>query len=256
MSNMFFTTETQRSQREEGGSKPFILKKLCILCASVVNSRRKLRFTLVELILALGLLAILAATGAALISGLSRAWDESRQQGRRIQELVRLDRCFRSLAGNAMPFTWRNAAMQQTNAFIGNPDTLRLASQITPADAIDGGLRFTYLSLDRDGQLVAIVRSKPFSEEAEPEGLRSVLSEKVASIQFSYCRVSSADPLVEVMEWVDTWESDRADIPLAIRMQVEWQDGRIENFLMRTAGSGRYERHGSWRNGEKLAGQR
>ena len=252
MSNTVFTTETQRSQRE---GLSLLFKKLCALCVSVVNSRRKLRFTLVELILALGLLAILAATGAALISGLTRAWDQSRQQGQRVQELVRLDRCFRSLAGNALPFTWRNAALQQTNAFIGNPDSLRLASQITPADAIDGGLRFSYLSLNQ-GQLVAIVSSKPFSEETEPVGLRSVLSVNVALTHFSYCRVSSADPLVEVMEWVDTWESDRADIPLAIRMQVEWQDGRTENFFMRTAGSGRYERHGSWRNGEKLTGQR
>ncbi|MEN9362086.1 MAG: hypothetical protein RL095_3621 [Verrucomicrobiota bacterium] len=223
---------------------------------SLASLGARLRFTLVELILALALLAVLAATGAALIGGLTRAWDQSRQQGHRVQELVRLDRCFRSLVGNAMPFTWRDATMQQTNAFIGNSDSVRLASQITPADAIDGGLRFSFITLNREGELIAIVSSKPFSEENEPEGLVSVLSKEVAAIRFSYCRVSSADPLIEVMEWVDVWESDRADIPLAIRMEVEWQDGRTENFLMRTAGSGRYERHGSWRNGEKLAGQR
>lgn len=82
---------------------------------SLASLGARLRFTLVELILALALLAVLAATGAALIGGLTRAWDQSRQQGHRVQELVRLDRCFRSLVGNAMPFTWRDATMQQTD---------------------------------------------------------------------------------------------------------------------------------------------
>ena len=56
-----------------------------------------------------------------------------------------------------------------------------------------------------------------------------------------YCVFQKAEPETEEeedVEWLETWEEDEHEaIPLAIRMTVEWTDGRKEYWLRRTAGN-------------------
>ena len=45
---------------------------------------------------------------------------------------------------------------------------------------------------------------------------------------------------------VETVESERTDLPLAIMVTVHWQDGRVESWLRRSMGNGYRERYGRW----------
>ena len=54
------------------------------------------------------------------------------------------------------------------------------------------------------------------------------------------------------MEWLEEWDEDRVDIPLAVMTTLTWNDDKKETFLWRTAGNSYYERWGNWRNGESV----
>ena len=117
----------------------------------------------------------------------------------------------------------------------------------------DGGLRFAEIYVNEDYQLVADYQTRPFNEaiELNDNAYQSILSEDVESVSFSYVSVTENEQSSENLEWLDEWEEDRLDIPLAVRMTITWKNEDIENFFWRTAGNSYYERYGAWRNGEK-----
>ena len=76
-----------------------------------------------------------------------------------------------------------------------------------------------------------------------------------AGALYAGCRFYAGYPITpssENLEWMEDWDEDRLDIPLAVKMTISWQNENVENFFWRTAGNGYYERYGAWRNGEKI----
>ena len=80
----------------------------------------------------------------------------------------------------------------------------------------------------------------------------SILADNVENVSFQYATVAEDEKSSEFLEWVEEWEEDRIDIPLAMMVTLTWKDETSETFLWRTAGSGYYERWGAWRNGESI----
>ena len=96
----------------------------------------------------------------------------------------------------------------------------------------DGGLRFAEVYVNEESQLVADYQTRPFTEglELSDNAYQSILSKEVKSVSFSYVSVAENEQSSENLEWLDDWEEDRLDIPLAVRITVTWKNEDTENF--------------------------
>ena len=88
-----------------------------------------------------------------------------------------------------------------------------------------------------DEKLVAVYSNYPMLpwEEDEPSAVTQteVIAENIAAISFQY---AEQDDNSEI-EWFEEWdEEEHNNLPLAIRMTVEWKNGTKEYWLRRTCG--------------------
>ena len=74
-------------------------------------------------------------------------------------------------------------------------------------------------------------------------------------MSFQYAEVGETEDAE--IEWLDEWDEDEhAAIPLAIRMTLEWKDGRREYWLRRTGGSSLHSTFGYRQGPENSANAR
>jgi len=127
--------------------------------------------------------------------------------------------------------------------FAGELERVRIACLHHVTAMEEGGLRFATLEV-RDGQLTASYQARPFlvADATGATAGTSVLAANVATIAFQYADWDAEQGVV----WLESWDPERQDLPLAILLQVSWQDGREESWLRRTAASGWRERFGKW----------
>jgi type II secretory pathway component PulJ len=215
---------------------------------------RKSSFTLIEVLISLGLFAGLAVTCVTLLDSLSDSMDSQNERSKHVESLVLLDRTVKKMFTNMVPFKWRDEDNQIVPHFAGYSDKIRFSYLNRINNLEDGGLRFAELYVDEEEQLVAHYQTRPFRDALEPDSSAyvSVLSEQVESVALSYVSVTENEQGSENLEWLEDWEEDRLDIPLGVKLTVNWLDGTAESFFWRTAGNGYFERWGAWRNGEKI----
>ena len=213
-------------------------------------------FTLIELVIAIGVFSMVAVALFVFSSNVADSWSRLSVERNRFSELMELDRAVESIFPNVVPFLWRDPAEETIveRPFIVATDTvLRVAYLHRLNDADEGAIRFVELKVE-DNELTATYTDRPFLDwdMAPPDRIRtSVLATGVESVTFQY-----ADHINDVaMEWNErlfwqleweTEESERTDVPLAIQMTVQWQDGRTESWLRRTMGVSYRERFGTW----------
>jgi type II secretion system protein J len=214
----------------------------------------KNKFTLLEVVIAVALFAVLATACVSLMSNMSKSLDAQRERSEQVDNLVSLDGVLKKMIGHMVKFTWRDEDNQKLPHFLGQSDTMRFV-QLTKVNTIaDGGLRFVELFLDGEGQLVAKYQMRPFynAVDMSEDAYSSILATNIASVLFQYASVVEGKSSSEEMEWLEEWDEDRVDIPLAVMTTLTWNDDKKETFLWRTAGNSYYERWGNWRNGESI----
>jgi hypothetical protein len=205
------------------------------------------RFTLLETVIAVLMLAGLVASVFVSASAIAASWERLNAEKDRFRELLALDRTLDSLLSNAVPFVWgvETEDYLERPAFTGLPEELGFVSQGQIHSFADGGFLFVHLAV-RDDRLMAYYQSRPtvYPEQPETAAKASVLAENVERISFQYADMTEDG----VVEWLDEWDAaeERLEIPLAIVVRVFWQDGREEAWLRRTAGSSQFERYGKW----------
>jgi len=214
---------------------------MTMICSE--NSPGRRRFTLLEVVLAVAVFMLTVALLVAFSQAVTDGWQRLTAEQGEFAELLALDRTLDRILSGAVPFVWRDEDGQPLPVFQGDPDRLRFAVRHRTVDPHDGSLRFVALSVE-DGRLLVRYQSRPFLDweiRDEPEQT-SVIAEAVDSVSFLYADLVDG----EVLEWVDEWDVERQDLPLAILVYVRWQDGRLESWLRRPAGSGWHERWGRW----------
>lgn len=209
---------------------------------------RARQFTLLELVVALVMLAGLTAIVFAAGTGITSSWERLTAEKDRFAELLVVDRTLDALLGNVVPFRWNNEDGVERPAFSGQPDSVGFVTTTQIHDIADGGLIFVHLAV-ADDRLLAYYQSRPLIDPKVPESAAktSILAEGINRIELQYAdRTGEGD-----LEWLDEWdrEDERNEIPLAILLKVFWRDGREEAWLRRTAGSSRFERFGKWQPG-------
>ena len=216
----------------------------------------KRAFTLMEVVIAVGVFSLVAGALFLFSSGVADSWRRLTVERNRFQEKIAMDRAIDSLFTGAIPFVWRNTIDEDSSQIpflIAEPQALRLASLHQLHSPQEGAIRFAEFLLD-EGNLIVQTTDRPFNEWSEIPQERihqTILATEVESIEFRYADWNS-DPTKEWDErmfWTDSWEnidSGRTDIPLAILLHVVWQDGREESWLRRTTGNSYRERYGTY----------
>lgn len=202
---------------------------------------KRRNFTLVEMIVSLGILLLVLSIAALATLGARRTWQTIATQDRVLKSSRTIDRLAESAFRNAVPFYWRDRDNQERLLFTGEPHTVTLSYLHPVDDGAAGGIRF--LRLFREGKkLIAEYRQRPFLNDREPlPGMvREELADNVVELTFCY-----ADRRDRAIEWYDFWDVEaRRNLPLAIQMEIRFDDGSQQIWLRRTAGSGQFQQWG------------
>ena len=198
-------------------------------------------FTLVEMVVAMAVMLMVAmiigSAGKIFHDGYNRAVRATD----RLREYTAIDRIWDGAVRNAVPFKWTDDEGESRFVFEGEPYTLMFTALRRADGDTPGALIFIRLRLEEE-ELVAYYSyypRPPWDDEYDenPEFFtREVIASNIAAVTFQYAEVGETEE--EEIEWFDEWDEDEhAAIPLAIRMTVEWKDGRKEYWLRRTAGN-------------------
>lgn len=210
-------------------------------------------FTLLEVIIAVTLLLLVVVALLSFGREMARSWEKLRGEHARFRTLLTLDRALDGLLSNAVPFTWPNEDGEAVPFFVGEADYLRLVSLHPVTVADEGALRFAEVFV-RAGILQVAYTVRPYRGAVEDsEQVRtSVLATGVDRVEFSYADWSGDESgdWGDRLLWLDEWDAERQELPLAVMVTVWWDDGRVESWLRRLA-SGYRERWGKWEPAKK-----
>lgn len=194
-------------------------------CLKRKPARHAAGFTLVELLVALTLFAIMSAL---LFGGLRfglRAWEVG---GERIDRLATIEPVQnllrRQLSQATLPYIPANIGSQApASAFIGTRDAVRFIAPL-PANASNSGLHVFSVSAERGSARRKLQLSwrifRPdtlHTESFEPED-ESTLLDDVDEIEFSY--FGSYDP-AQAPQWHESWNSEFG-LPQLIRIRISF----------------------------------
>ena len=193
-------------------------------------------FTLVEVVIAMALLATIMVL---LYSGLTfalRSWDAGDANGRKVADRRLGENFLRREMTELFPMRWKDATAVKF-AFEGEQEHLRFVSA-RPAGLQQGGLSLVGLQVG-DGpeprtRHLYMRRAQPDDEAVDFAPLEKadpvLLIANVESATFSYFGAESdfAEP-----RWMESWPH-KAQVPLLVKLRVKMTDGRVlPDFVIR-----------------------
>ena len=193
-------------------------------------------FTLLELVLALALLATMLALAWSGLSFALRAWDAGEANGRRTADLRLSQNFLRRELAEIFPMRWKDAFAVKL-AFEADAKHLRFVSS-RPAGISSGGLALVGLELEsaaagRSGNLV-MRRALPDDEAKDfaplERGERTLLVPGVETVAFDY--FGAENDMIEP-RWVNEW-TFASRVPQLVRLRVKMADGsQLPDFVVR-----------------------
>ena len=199
--------------------------------------KRLCSYTLVELVLALGILSILAVMAVGILTSVQRLWNDIGEHTGELEKLQNIDRIADYAFKNMVPFRWPNAENKDQEIFRGDPNSILFAYLHRSMNAGSGGIRFLELRLE-DKKLIARYRKTPMlywlGEPQDDDTVRKeILAENIEDLRFEYAEREGDDII-----WYQDWDEENfTQIPLAVFLYVKFSDGTEEQWLRRTAGS-------------------
>ncbi len=200
----------------------------------------KSRFTLIELVVSIALLMVVAAitamSGAAFYNGYQRSLRVTGE----LKELMAIDNLMDTHIRNMVPFKWKDDDGNSRVLFNGDENELFFSTLRRSYGKRPGALLFIRVFVE-DGELIAEYSPYPRLPwiEEDDDSMpweREVLASGVEQVTFSYAENSTETE--GSVEFLDTFlEEENSILPLAVKMTVEWQNGRKEQWLRRVAGS-------------------
>lgn len=201
---------------------------------------RKQPFTLVEMVVAMGIFVMAAAIIGTASSIFYNAYERSVKSTNQMKEYMAIDQLMDQSVRNLIPFTWENTEDDQPKSiFEGKTDSMIFAALRRTHSRDNGALIFIRIRVLEEN-LVAEYSPYPLLpwqlEEDDDETLyeREILARNVQQIQFLYAERDSEGNVEFLDEWI---EDDHFSTPLAVQMEVQWNNGKTERWLRRTAGS-------------------
>ncbi len=188
------------------------------------RARRQVGFTLIELVAAITLLAVLATILMGTVRGAERSTSAANDAVERTEQYARTQAFLREHISGVLPMRWRRE-VQQPLKFSGKSSSLTYFAPVTSQIA-EGGVMWWELALSKAGQKSQLVlrrqaadpeeKSVPDLSAAEP----IVLADNIDALSISYFD-SGDDPLnnPDAGTWLDSWD-ENARMPAIIAIRV------------------------------------
>jgi general secretion pathway protein J len=185
-------------------------------------------FTLVELTIALVLMAAIAALLYGSLSLAARTWDGGEAKMQQVSDLRTAQTYLRAQLGAQYPQRmWKVNGLPLL--FAGERDEIRYAAAL-PTRVAEGGVYYFRLAVVRNGDRSLLVQERVVPDAnalEEPEfrdAERSILAEGIAELRIAYFgRVADAAD-TEAPTWLERWD-DKQRLPLLVRVDVKPEKG-------------------------------
>ena len=206
-------------------------------------------FTLVEMVVAMAIMMLVAMIVGSAGKLFYDSYSGAQRTNSRLKEYMAIDRLWDGAVRNAVPFEWKDEEGVSRFVFEGENDSVMFTALRRADGNAPGALVFIRIRLEED-ELVAYYSyypRPPWDDEYDENPdffTRETIASNILNVSFQYAEVGETDETE--IEWFDEWDEEtHAAIPLAIRMTVEWKDGRKEYWLRRTAGSSLHSSFGN-----------
>jgi len=185
-------------------------------------------FTLVELTIALVLLALMSAVMFGSLSFAGRSWDGGEAKAAQVSEMRQTQQFLRSQLASQYPLRARKV-VEYPLLFAGSVDEIRYAAAL-PSRVAAGGLYYFRLTVVRDGDKSRLVQERVI---ADPDAIgdidfrdaeRAVLAEGIDELKIGYFGRDRGAADADVATWRDRWD-DKQRLPLLVRIDVKPQKG-------------------------------
>jgi general secretion pathway protein J len=181
-------------------------------------------FTLVELTVALVLMAGMAAVLFGSLSLAARSWDAGEAKALQTSDMRSTQAYLREQLSAEFPQRlWK--AVEFPLLFAGERDEIRYAA-VLPARVAEGGVYYFRLAVVRAGEKSQLVQERAIPDLAalqEPEfrdAERSVLADDIAELRIAYFGRDPGAGDVDRPTWRDRWD-DQQRLPLLVRIDVK-----------------------------------
>ncbi len=185
-------------------------------------------FTLVELTVALVLMAGIAALLYGSLSLAARTWDGGEAKTLQVSDMRTAQSYLRAQISSQYPQRlWKITELPLL--FGGERDEIRYAAAL-PTRVAEGGVYLFRIAVVRNGDKSQLVQERmiPDVNALEPpdfrEAERSVLAEGIAELRIEYFGRDADAADVDAPTWRDRWD-DKQRLPLLVRIDVKPEQG-------------------------------
>jgi len=179
-------------------------------------------FTLLELTIALVLMALMAAMMFGSLSFAGRSWDGGEAKVAQVNEMRQTGEFLRAQLGSQFPLRAKKV-VDFPLRFTGERGEMRYAAAL-PSRVAEGGVYYFRISVVREGDKSLLVQDRVIPEPGaldEPDfndAARSVLAEGIAELRISYFGRDAGAALADAPTWRDRWD-DKQRLPLLVRIE-------------------------------------
>jgi general secretion pathway protein J len=192
-------------------------------------------FTLVELTVALVLMACIAAVMFGSLSLAARTWDSGEAKVMQVSDMRTTQNYLRAQIGAQYPQRmWKMVGFPLL--FGGDSSEIQFAAPL-PARVVEGGVYLFRVSVAKNGDKSQLVQERVIPDitaTQEPDfhdAERSVLAEGIAEVKIGYFGRDPDAADAETPTWRDRWD-DKQRIPLLVRIDVRPEKGPAWPTLM------------------------
>jgi general secretion pathway protein J len=194
-----------------------------------VTKRAPNGFTLVEVVLALTIFALISTLLYAAFSLGHRAVEKSQRSFEKNQQLRSVDNLLGSYIRSAYPY--RSSPQGAAILFAGEQDKLTFVSSFSLAMGGRGmaKVRVFWEGTEKRGGVLRLeeetpVRVQSEEEDERQEGLRNAIVVREGVKEF---RMSYLDPQGDEAKWEERWDAkERNTLPRAVRLDYRTEEGR------------------------------
>jgi len=191
--------------------------------------RRVAGFSLLELVIALALVAMIAALLTGSLSMAARTWDGGDKKAGDVASMRQAQEFLREQLTAELPLRLKKV-VEMPLMFSGEHDEIRYAAALPPR-VQEGGAWFFRLAVVKDGDKsrLGLERTYPdptalenpqFAADAE----RSVLADGIAELTISYFGRDENATDADTPTWRDRWD-DKQRLPLLVKIEVKPEKG-------------------------------